>query len=52
MTVTDLDKPMIRVEMPEENWELAIAMMEAHTSAYLARPIVNEIKNQIIRQRY
>ena len=43
---------MIRVDLIKPQWELVVSILENHSSGYLAKPIIGEIKNQIIRQDY
>lgn len=43
---------MITVNLLQQDWELLVALIEDNRKGYLARPIIGEIKNQIIRQNY
>ena len=43
---------MINVKFTQQDWELLIGLIEDNRKGYLARPIIGEIKNQIIRQNY
>lgn len=43
---------MITVNLLQQDWELLIGLIEDNRKGYLARPIIGEIKNQIIRQNY
>lgn len=41
---------MITATFTQQEWELLIAIVEDSEKGYLAKPIIGEIKNQIIRQ--